>query len=266
MGAVYGLGTMKEKQVKNRPVFIATRLAVAAAAFLAMAGTAAAQSTCSAFGTIPINGGTYIYNNNEYNSTLPQCATVSGVGFTLTTANFNDTGGAPTDYPSIFRGCHWGDCTSSSPFPIQESNIASASSSVTITQPSGYNNDSAYDIWFNQTSTTSGQPNGTEIMIWINHQGFPRPFGSQTATVTIDGASWAVWTGRQTSWNIVSYVRQTPVTSVSNLNLMTFFSDAVSRGSLQPSWWLIDVEFGFEIWTGGQGLAARNFSVSAAAR
>ena len=55
------------------------------------------------------------------------------------------------------------------------------------------------------------------------------------------------------------------MTSVSNLNLLPFFSDAVSRGSLETSWWLIDVEYGFEIWTGGQGLAVSNFSVSAAA-
>ena len=233
---------------------------------LGMPGLAAAQSTCSNFGTVPINNGQYIYQQNEWNSSLTQCATVSGTGFTLTTADFNlATNGAPATYPSIFRGCHWGDCTSSNPFPIEESNIASASTSVSITQPSGYNNDAAYDIWFNQTSTTSGQPDGTEIMIWINHQGSPLPFGTQTGTVTIDGTSWAVWTGRQSSWNIVSYVRVTPVTSVSNLNLLPFFSDAVARRSLETSWWLIDVEYGFEIWTGGQGLGISGFSVSAAA-
>jgi Glycosyl hydrolase family 12/Cellulose binding domain/Fibronectin type III domain len=242
---------------------------LAIAVFFPMLGlpaSAAAQSTCSTFGTISIDGGAYIFQNNEWNSSLEQCATVSGTGFTLTTADFNlPTDGAPATYPSIFRGCHWGNCTTSNPFPIEESNIASASTSVTITQPSGYNNDAAYDIWFNQTSTTSGQPNGTEIMIWINHQGSPQPFGSETATETIDGATWEVWTGRQSSWNIVSYVRETPVNSVSNLNLLPFFNDAVSRGSLQPSWWLIDVEYGFEIWTGGQGLAMSGFSVSAAA-
>ena len=233
---------------------------------IALSPSAKAQSTCSQFGTVAIDGGQYIYQQNEWNSGAQQCATVNGVGFTLTTANFNlPTNGAPATYPSVYRGCHWGNCTTSNPFPIEESNIASASTSVTITQPSGYNNDAAYDIWFNQTSTTSGQPNGTEIMIWINHQGSPQPFGSEVATATIDGATWEVWTGRQSSWNIVSYVRATPVTSVSNLNLLPFFSDAVSRGSLESSWWLIDVEYGFEIWTGGQGLAVSNFSVSAAA-
>jgi glycosyl hydrolase family 12/cellulose binding protein with CBM2 domain/fibronectin type III domain protein len=235
-------------------------------ACLAHSTKASAQSTCATTGTVSINSNQYIFHNNEWNSSLEQCATVSGVGFSITTANFNlPTNGAPATYPSIFRGCHWGNCTSSNPFPIQENNIASATTSVTITQPPGINNDSAYDIWFNQSSTTSGQPNGTEVMIWINHQGAPQPFGSQAGTVTIDGARYAVWVGRQTSWNIISYVAQTPVTSVTNLNLVPFFSDAVSRGSLEPSWWLIDVEYGFEIWTGGQGLGVSGFSVSAAA-
>jgi hypothetical protein len=253
--------------VKNRSTFPMLAIALAVCcAFVGLPASATAQSTCSNYGTVSIDSGTYIFQNNEWNSSLEQCATVSGTGFTLTTANFDQaTNGAPATYPSIFRGCHWGNCTSSDPFPIEENNIASASTSVSITQPSGYNNDAAYDIWFNQTSTTSGQPNGTEIMIWINHQGSIQPFGSQTATETIDGTTWEVWTGRESSWNIVSYVRETPVTSVSNLNLMPFFSDAVSRGSLEPSWWLIDVEYGFEIWTGGQGLAVSGYSVSAAA-
>lgn len=227
--------------------------------------TAAAQSSCSQFDVAPLDGGVYNFQMDEWNSSQQECATINGVGFTITTADFAlATNGAPATYTSVYRGCHWGTCTSSNPFPIEENNIASASSSVTITQPSGYNNDSAYDIWFNQTSTTSGQPNGTEVMIWINHQGSIQPFGSNVGNVTIDGTSWAVWTGRQSSWNIVSYVENSPVTSA-NLNLLPFFSDAVSRGSLQSTWWLIDVEYGFEIWTGGQGLAVSNFSVSAAA-
>jgi hypothetical protein len=234
--------------------------------FVAIPAESVAQSSCSQFGVIPLANGAYNFQMNEFNSSQTECATINGVGFTINTANFNNaTNGAPGAYTSIYRGCHWGTCTSSNPFPIQESNIASATSSVSFTQPSGYNNDSAYDIWFNQTATTSGQPNGTEVMIWLNHQGGVQPFGSQTSTATINGTDYAVWTGNQSSWKIVSYVATTPVTSVTNLNLLPFFEDAVSRGSLDPSWWLIDIEFGFEIWTGGQGLAVSNFSASAAA-
>ena len=231
---------------------------------------AAAQTECSTtVGTTyvdALDSGLYNFQMNEWDSSLNECVNISGLGFTITTADFsNATDGSPATYTSIYRGCHWGTCTASNPFPIEESNIASATSSVSITQPSGSANDAAYDIWFNQTSTTTGQPNGTEIMIWLNHQGSIQPFGSQVATETIDGVSWNVWTGNQSSWKIVSYVAATPVTSVSNLNLLPFFADAVSRGSLETSWWLIDVEYGFEIWTGGQGLAMSGFSVSAAA-
>jgi hypothetical protein len=226
----------------------------------------AAQSSCSKVGVLPLDNGIYNFQMNEFDSSLAECAAMNGVGFTITTAKFqNATNGSPAAYTSVYRGCHWGTCTGSNPFPIQESNISSATTSVSLTQPSGYNNDAAYDIWFNQTSTTSGQPNGTEIMIWLNHQGSIQPFGSQTGSATINGANYEVWTGNQNSWKIVSYVASSPVASVTNLNLLPFFEDSVSRGSLEPSWWLIDVEFGFEIWSGGQGLAVPNFSVSAAA-
>ena len=236
---------------------------------LGMPAPAAAQTECSnTVGetyVLALDSGLYNFQMDEWNSSLNECVNISGLGFTITTADFSSpTNGAPATYTSIYRGCHWGACTTSNPFPIEENNLASASTSVNITQPSGTQNDAAYDIWFNQTSTTSGQPNGTEVMIWINHQGSIQPFGSQVATETIDGASWNVWTGNQSSWKIVSYVAAAPVTSA-NLNLVPFFTDAVSRGSLEPTWWLIDVEYGFEIWTGGDGLAMSGFSVSAAA-
>lgn len=244
--------------------------AIAFAAIALCSGSsriAAAQSTCLPFNVSPLESGVYNFQMNEWNSTQEECASINGVGFTITTANFDlATNGAPATYTSIYRGCHWGTCTSSNPFPIQESNIASATTSVNITQPSGYNNDAAYDIWFNQSSTTSGQPNGTEVMIWLNHDGSIQPFGSQVGTTTINGAQYEVWTGNQSSWKVVSYVASTRVTAVANMNLLPFFADAVARGSLQPSWWLIDVEYGFEIWTGGEGLAMSGFSVSAAAR
>jgi hypothetical protein len=56
---------------------------------LCLPASAAAQSTCSNFGTVSIDGGSYIFQNNEWNSGLEQCATVNGVGFSLTTADFN---------------------------------------------------------------------------------------------------------------------------------------------------------------------------------
>ena len=54
----------------------------------------------------------------------------------------------------------------------------------------------------------------------------------------------------------------TPTTSVSGLDLAPLVQDAISRGYIQPSWWLIDIEAGFELWQGGAGLATNSFSVN----
>src|SRR5260370_27145173 len=51
-------------------------------------------------------------------------------------------------------------------------------------------------------------------------------------------------------------------TSVSNLGIGQLAQDAISRGYLPGSCWLIDVEAGFELWQGGAGLATSSFSVN----
>ena len=143
--------------------------------------------------------------------------------------------------------------------------LGSAVSSWSTAQPSSGAYDVAHDIWFNSTPTTTGQPDGTEVMIWINSRGGVQPFGSQTGTASVDGMNWNVWTGQQTSWKIISYVLNPGATSVGNLDLKALFEDAVARGSINPANYLIDVEAGFEIWQGGQGLGTDSFSVTATA-
>jgi len=250
----------------------------------------AGQPTCSS-ALMPLHDSSnveYIFENNEWNSSLSQCAALNGVGFTLSTASFVQTSlgspakYTPATYPDIFYGCHWGNCTSASTttLPIQESQLAAAITSVdTVETPTGYapeptqNYDVAYDIWFNQTPTVlssqNGQPNGTEVMIWFNHNGTPQPAGSKIASnVSIAGSAWDVWVGTDPTWNIVSYVQDTPASSLKNLDLTQFFNDAQTRNTsggaqvLQASWYLIDLEMGFEVWDGGQGLEISNYSVS----
>ncbi|MBS2966848.1 cellulose-binding protein, partial [Actinocrinis puniceicyclus] len=245
-----------------RPRAFAAALAFAVAAALPAVAAPAAQAattTCSGSGTIP--AGDYMIQANEWNSSATQCLTYNGgTSWSVSTANFNLSGGAPATYPSIFKGCHWGLCTGNSGLPIQMSNLGSATTSWSTNQPGSGAYDVAYDIWFNSSPTTSGQPDGTEVMIWINSRGGVQPFGSQTGTTYVDGMNWKVWTGQQTSWKIISYVLNPGATSVSNLDLKALFNDAVARGSINPSNYLIDVEAGFEIWQGGQGLGTNSFS------
>ncbi|WP_153538393.1 GH12 family glycosyl hydrolase domain-containing protein, partial [Streptomyces sp. RB17] len=228
--------------------------------------SAATATDCTQWGTTSLQGGEYIYQQNEWNSTLTQCASIDDAtgAWSVTQANFNTgTNGAPATYPSTYKGCHWGVCTTGSKLPIQVGELGSATSSWSTTQPDAGAYDVAYDIWFNSTPTTDGQPDGTELMIWLNHRGSVQPFGAKTGTSDVAGKSWDVWTGKQTSWKIISYALQGGGTSFTDLDVKALIDDAVARGSINPAHYLIDAEAGFEIWQGGQGLATNSFSFSA---
>ena len=255
---------------RNRAAGLAAAGLLAAGLLATGSGGARAATTqlCQSQ-TAAVGGGVYTVQNNEWGSSAPECITTDGnADFTVANSSIsNATNGAPGGYPSIYQGCHWGNCTSGglSGNPVQASAITTGkvTTSWSTTQPGGSNDyDVAYDIWFNQTPTTSGQPNGTELMIWLNHNGPVQPFGSQVATgTTIGGRGYNVWFGTQ-GWNTVSYTMTTPTTSVSGLDLAPLVQDAISRGYIQPSWWLIDIEAGFELWQGGAGLATNSFSVN----
>jgi hypothetical protein len=236
---------------------------------LTMSSAHAATTTLCQLQTAPAGGGTYTIQNNEWGSSASECITTDG-GTDFTVANSsisNSTSGAPGGYASIYQGCHWGNCSQGglSTTHLQVSNLTAGkvTTSWSTTQPGGGNNyDVAYDIWFNSTATTTGQPNTEELMVWLNHNGPVQPFGSVVASnVSIGGHTYNVWEGNQ-GWNTVSYVMTSGTTSVSNLDVGQLAADSVSRGYMTNAAWLIDVEAGFEMWTGGAGLATNSFSVN----
>jgi hypothetical protein len=257
----------------RRPVIAATAALLLAFAVITglVGGTAAhaATSLCQSQ-TAGVSSGTYIVQNNEWNSSASECVTTDGnADFTVANSSIsNATNGAPGGYPSIYQGCHWGSCSAGglTSTPIQVSNLTpgKVTTSWSTTQPGGSNDyDVAYDIWYNQTPTTTGQPNGTELMVWLNKNGPIQPFGSVVASnVSIGGHTYNIWEGQMSVWDTVSYVMTSPATSVSNLDVGTLTQDMVSRGFTKSNWWLIDVEAGFELWQGGAGLATNSFSVN----
>jgi hypothetical protein len=216
--------------------------------------------------TRSVAGGAYMVDNNEWGSGAPECVSADGsADFAVANSSIANTNhGPPGGYPAIYKGCHWGACTAGSGFPIRVSDIhpGTVTTSWSTSQPGRrgvYN--VAYDIWFNQTPDTSGQPTGTELMIWLNHRGRVHPFRYTVArNVSIGGRRYNVWFGRQ-AWNTVSYTMTSATTSVSNLDLRPLIADAVRRGYISSSWYLIDVEAGFELWRGGAGLTTKTFSV-----
>jgi cellulose 1,4-beta-cellobiosidase len=246
--------------------------ALAAAGLLSFgAGHArAATTTLCAEQTAPA-GGSFIVQNNEYDSSAPECVSTDGnADFTVANSGIsNATNGSPGAYPSIYQGCHWGNCSAggltAAPIQVSALTAGKVTTSWSTTQTGNGAYDVAYDIWYNQTPTTTGQPNGTEMMVWLNHNGSVQPFGSEVASnVTIGGHSYNIWYGTQSVWDTVSYEMTSGTTSVSNLDIGALTQDMVNRGYTKSSWYLIDVEAGFELWQGGAGLASNSFAVNIA--
>jgi cellulose 1,4-beta-cellobiosidase len=244
---------------------LAVPAAIATALAFGPAGAQAATSTLCNSQTEAVAGGAYTVQNNEWGSGASECISTDGnADFSVANSSIdNATNGAPGGYPSLYQGCHWGACTSGSglPIPVSSMTTGAVTTSWNTTQPGTGAYDVAYDIWFNTTPTTSGQPNGAELMIWLNHNGSVQPFGSQVGSATVGGRGYNVWFGNQ-GWNTISYTMTTGTTSVSNLDIDQIVADAISRGYIQPSWYLIDVEAGFELWQGGAGLATNSFAVN----
>jgi len=218
---------------------------------------------CSQFGSTTIQSGKYVVMNNVWGDSTTQCINVTNTGFAVTSAAHNLSGGAPGAYPAVYAGCHYANCSTGSGLPLQvsDSRFATIATSVSMSYPN--NNsvyDASYDIWFDPTPRTDGQNTGAELMVWINHTGSVQPAGSKVGTASIAGANWDVWLGRS-SWNIVSYVRQSTVSSI-NFNVASFYRDMVNRGYAQNSWYITSVQAGFEPWVNGTGLAVNNFSYS----
>jgi hypothetical protein len=244
----------------RRVIAVAVTGTVAAVLCVVALPARAATAVCDQFGSSPVQGGRFVVQNNNWGDTNQQCVTPSDAGFSVTSGEHNKaTNGPPGSYPSIFLGCHFGNCSTNSGLPAAIASISDVTSTVKITTTAGQW-DAAYDVWYDPTPRTDGQNTGAEVMIWINHLGAPQPIGQKISTVTLVGADWDVFSGN-IGWNVISYVRQQPATSF-DASVIPFEADAQSRKLIDPAWFLTSVQFGFEPWVGGPGLAAGSFSVT----
>ena len=234
--------------------------------------TTATTTTLCHSQAAPVSDGAYRVNNNEWASRAAQCITTDGnARFTVThSAIDNRASSAPGGFPFIYKGCHWGACTARSGLPVQVSRIrpGTVTTSWHTTQPGGssfYN--AAYDIWFNRTPATSGRPDGAELMVWLAVHGPTHPAGVLVASGLVAGGHgydvWVIHRGRR---NTITDEMTSPATSVRHLDLAPLVADAVRRGSISTSWYLIAVEAGFELWFHGAGLATSSFAVRVTAR
>jgi hypothetical protein len=224
---------------------------------------------CGNYATVELPG-RYMVQNNLYNAGGgSQCVTAgwdmgANAGFVVNPVNLNvPTGGAPGSYPSVVLGWHFGRFWGSYSAARALSSITSIPSSWTFTVPPMGRYNASYDAWLHPTNANPQNPGGgVELMIWLNQRD-TTPIGTVGPTVMIGGAAWAVWYGPNAGgWTTVSYVRAGNTSSISNLDLLPFFRDAVDRGYVTASSFLLGVQAGFEIWEQSQTMTTNSYSVA----
>jgi len=225
--------------------------------------------------TAPLLDNQYVFKFNEWNSEKPVTMTSDGgANFEIKDSSLDiPTGGAPSGYWEMVKGSSWGASTvnNGAPFPYLASGVKPGQVTTSATcHTDGVSGDwnNSYDVWFNGSST-AGQTNNQaapylEMMIWLDHTDGANPIGDVIASnVSLGGNTYDIWFGGDPkSESTVSYVLSNPSKTYST-DLYPLIQDSITRGYMPGSWYMLDVEFGFEIWNGGSGLGCTAFSVDA---
>lgn len=239
------------------------------AATTAGAPARAERKVCEKFGSTPVAGGRYEVQNSLWGASTAQCIvaydgpsagpTGASAAFRVEAKHRNNSG--PASYPSIVYGCNYGNCTKGTPFPRPIDDLGDLRSSWSVKTPASGDYNVAYDIWLDPTARKDGRPTGLELMIWLKHTDRVQPIGDKVGTATLDGVGYDVWLGKA-DLPTISYVRQQQTTSVKDLNITSFVTDAQQRGQAKQGWYLTSVQAGFEPWIGGDGLETTSYSVT----
>jgi hypothetical protein len=215
------------------------------------------------------DGRSYFVQNNVWGDSSSQALSYEGTTFEITAQTGNNVPSGPdamgpVSYPSVFIGSNNNRATQGSNLPKQVSALSSVKTGWSIDSGGAQGTwNAAYDVWF---STGAGgdpaSPSGGYLMVWYVKPGDAQPIGSVVQPgVSIAGVegSWDVWLGQNLGLPCISYVRTQAIQSM-EFDLNAFILDAVERpGAIDRSWYLSNVFAGFEIWSGGVGLATTSF-------
>lgn len=259
--------------MKKKHAIVAAACAVAAAVVpgVALAGQGTAANSfheCRTDKAFP--NGQYEVNNNNFVGKQECLSGRRGVpAFRVEESGATSTGPGSDAFPNVFVGCSWGRCSPHSWLPGKLAALGDPKTTFAGEEKASGVWGAGYDMFFDPKPVHDGQA-PVESMIWLNSRNAYDPAG-HWPLVTIDGTQWWAMTWETSGasgkhWRYVQFRRKTPVTSVRNLALGPFIAYLERQGWVSPDWYLLNIEAGFEIWSGGKGLAVRNFSAAPGTR
>lgn len=239
-------------------------VAVASVQFVVASGNAGIL-LCRPRASVSV-GKTYAIKNDNF-AGAPECLSTPDTvkpKFRVAVSGANSAGIEPLSFPEIFIGCSWGRCSPNSPLPARLSTMRDARTSWDTSEHARGIWNAAYDLWFDRLPLRNGQANGAEMMIWLNEKGTAST--ASWPVVTVENTRWHLVTwvthGHGKRWRYIAFHKVSPTWRVRHLDLVPFFRIAESKGWIKPSWYLLNIEAGFEIWRGGTGLSTNSFYTS----
>jgi hypothetical protein len=202
----------------------------------------------------------YRTDPDMWNSDGSLCLTTQGsTGFTVTGAGAftPKLTGPPGGYPNTTVG------PGSLGLPIAVAWLGDIRSDWTTTQVATGRYDTAYDLWYSTDPATCSPDSSAEVMVWLRAQGAVPLGREQPGVATLGGRGYTVYQAPiDGPHTVISYLSTRQSSSVHALDLRLITRDAELRGYVPPDASLCTVSAGFEIWSGGIGLASRAFSLS----
>ena len=216
-----------------------------------------------------IGSGSYRFQSNLWNQVngSTTLSLIAGGGFKFTTQSCNTTTDAPCSFPSVYIGTNsGGDAKSSGYTAKQISAITSIPTCLGWSSggtPASDEYNVSYDVWF--SSNAGGTQADKFLMVWFRDPPSFQPGGMFPIQdgVVIGDQTWQVWNGPQHEGrDVISYVAPNSRADgmAYSFDLKDFIDDAVERGVLSPSQYLIAVMGGMEVWGGGQGASLTGFT------
>ncbi len=168
--------------------------------------------------------------------------------------------GNPLGYPALFVGAFEGHATTKAVLPQAVADPRPLKVSWRWTAPAGVFA-AALDLWVDARAAPPGRPQ-RELQIWLAHRGAVRPAGTKLAVVSVSGVRYQLWRKGSGIGSVVTYQRLAPTTVVAHLDLRAILRDSQARHLVPVRGHLTTVQAGFEVWSGGVGLATTAFAVS----